>query len=1008
MQQECPKFDTAQGHYKQVVLLKQIGLLFIFFLLVMGRPVDGQEGDFEVRGVRRYDLITQQPTGSVQGHPKLVALLVAEDYSPGTERPNWASRHLNPLPGVWQDLARMQRRLQQLGFGKIIVLAANQKPGSHRLVSVNALPGVTGEPAGAVTLEFAGPATRQAMLAQADVLRDHLYQNRNASDRNGGSVPPLFVFYYSGHGTIQTLGQRQVHVLPLSDNISGERTGALVGELTDRVGADSRDRGEAGNGSSLVVLDCCQAGMGLSQTGTKTGSADQGLLDANIMDAIRAGRQGRFLIGASLGDEVAREDSKGGYFTSAFCTALLPEITGPVYPKEELLNLNHVARTVDERLEKDGRQALSRHPAPGPQWDNFVLFRNPHFTEPQQHVRLWVETNPPMAQVEVRRASGFVPLETLGFVQEVMKNKRRRYEVPPDWVGRTLVLRAVPTGNANDRIRYEASPEKAINLVVDQEPLMAFLNLNEIGRAEDDSGESRSNQILHLMMRADKQVNALEQYRDLQAAHQLAQNQDGGTFTSLLNHQLDALRPKAGLVRLQQLIASAQALAAQHRYRTAYEKLGQIRANGAELRAFNLSSESVESDIQSARTEVLDTWNRWSVQQCREAAEHRLRQGGLYIENGQSYLAYQKAVEAKILTEQTTTNEDLARQATDQIVRAREQTVTDLWERRVTMETVVSREIYGLLLELSLGDHPMSYGLRNTLKTRYNLPLDSLKVRIEVAEEQFKEQYAQWIPPKTEVGEIFSDCAECPKMIVVPSGSFTMGSPDHEGGRDGDESPRHRVNISYWLAIGVSEVTFTEWAACVSAGGCGQYVPDDEGWGRGERPVINVSWDDAQSYVSWLSNLTGHKYSLLSESEWEYVARAGTQTARYWGESSADQCRYANGADRTAEWYNSNWTVAACDDGHYETSLVGNYEANNFGLYDVLGNVYEWTQDCYKGSYLEAPVDGSAWEPEGCTERVFRGGSWNYEPNKLRTANRGRDWPGSRSNYLGFRVARRF
>ncbi len=473
--------------------------------------------------------------------------------------------------------------------------------------------------------------------------------------------------------------------------------------------------------------------------------------------------------------------------------------------------------------------------------------------------------------------------------------------------------------------------------------------------------------------------------------------------------QLDALHPQAGLVRLRQLIDSTQALASQHRYRAAYEQLSQIRADGTEIRDFNLSPDRVERDIQSVRTKVLDAWSRWSVQRCREAAEQRLRQSAQYIENGQAHLAYQQAVEAKLLLEQTSTNADLTQQAKEQIDRAREQAPTDL----LAIEAMVSHESYGLLLELSSVKSSRSGGLRNTLQTRYNLTWDSLKVRTEAAKEQFKTQHAELFPARREIGEIFSDCIKCPQMIVVPSGSFKMGSHNYEEGRDDDESPRHSVTISYWLAVGVYEVTFTEWDACVSAGGCREKV-SDYGWGRGNRPVIDVSWDDAQSYVSWLSSLTGHEYSLLRESEWEYAARGDTQTARYWGESSRAQCHYANGADRTAKWYESLkgyeslLTIAACDDGHYNTSPVGNYEANKFGLYDVLGNVYEWTQDCYTGSYSKAPTDDSAWKSGDCFNRVIRGGSWFDGPEKLRSANRGTEWLGQPRHDVGFRVARRF
>lgn len=255
-------------------------------------------------------------------------------------------------------------------------------------------------------------------------------------------------------------------------------------------------------------------------------------------------------------------------------------------------------------------------------------------------------------------------------------------------------------------------------------------------------------------------------------------------------------------------------------------------------------------------------------------------------------------------------------------------------------------------------------------------------------------------------GRVFRDCAECPRMVIVPLGSFMMGSPGSEKGRYEDEGPRHRVRIDYRFAVGVYEVTFAEWDACTNAGSCGGYRPKDGGWGRGNRPVISVNWDDAQSYVRWLSQETGEEYRLLSESEWEFVARAGTTTSRYWGDSSMDQCRYGNGADLAAKQHQSSWTVASCDDGYYRTSPVGTYVANRYGLYDALGNVWEWVADCWNDSYAGAPADGSAWERGDCSKRVLRGGSLNGRPRVLRSAVRYRNSSGSRYFYIGFRVAR--
>ena len=258
---------------------------------------------------------------------------------------------------------------------------------------------------------------------------------------------------------------------------------------------------------------------------------------------------------------------------------------------------------------------------------------------------------------------------------------------------------------------------------------------------------------------------------------------------------------------------------------------------------------------------------------------------------------------------------------------------------------------------------------------------------------------------------VFRDCPACPEMVVVPAGSFMMGSPASEEGRLDDEGPQHRVTIGSSFAVGVHEVTFSEWNACVSAGGCGGYDPDDDGRGRGHRPVIHVSWEDAQGYVQWLSGETGERYRLLTEAEWEYVARAGTQTARYWGETESGQCRYGNGADldlesKYRERLQEGFVWVRCSDEHAETAPAGWYQPNAFGLHDVLGNVWEWTEDCWNEDYSGAPSDGGAWLSGDCSMRVLRGGSWVNQPMVLRSAYRGRYPAGDRENNYGFRVAR--
>ena len=258
-------------------------------------------------------------------------------------------------------------------------------------------------------------------------------------------------------------------------------------------------------------------------------------------------------------------------------------------------------------------------------------------------------------------------------------------------------------------------------------------------------------------------------------------------------------------------------------------------------------------------------------------------------------------------------------------------------------------------------------------------------------------------------GREFRDCAACPVMVVVPTGSYRMGSPGGEAERWDDEGPVHTVRIGYAVAVGKYEVTFDEWDACVSGGGCRGHRPEDYGMGRGSRPVINVSWEDAREYTRWLSRETGEAYRLPSEAEWEYVARGGTTTARHWGESESGQCGYANGRDATYQQANPDSEIRtfSCADGYENTAPVGTFGANGFGLHDVLGNVREWTEDCWHDSYSGAPSDGGAWTAGGdCSQRVVRGGSWYSVPWYLRSADR--DWSRPRLRYhnVGFRVAR--
>jgi formylglycine-generating enzyme required for sulfatase activity len=236
-----------------------------------------------------------------------------------------------------------------------------------------------------------------------------------------------------------------------------------------------------------------------------------------------------------------------------------------------------------------------------------------------------------------------------------------------------------------------------------------------------------------------------------------------------------------------------------------------------------------------------------------------------------------------------------------------------------------------------------------------------------------------------------------PEMVHIPAGRFLMGSPPDEPERIDSEGPQHWVDVPAF-ALGQYAVTFDEWDACVAAGGC-RHTPDDEGWGHGRRPVINVSWDDAQAYCQWLSRQTGKTYRLPSEAEWEYACRAGTTTPFWWGDR----------IDPSLANYDGYYAYAKGPKGErrQQTLPVEGFQPNPFGLYQMHGNVWEWCQDRWHGSYAGAPTDGSAWEAGKAgeeTPRVVRGGSWYGYPRGCRAAFRDRFSAGDRYADLGFRV----
>jgi formylglycine-generating enzyme required for sulfatase activity len=244
-------------------------------------------------------------------------------------------------------------------------------------------------------------------------------------------------------------------------------------------------------------------------------------------------------------------------------------------------------------------------------------------------------------------------------------------------------------------------------------------------------------------------------------------------------------------------------------------------------------------------------------------------------------------------------------------------------------------------------------------------------------------------------GDSFKECkSDCPEMIVVPAGSFTMGSPSAEKGRDIFEGPQHTVTFVQPFAVSKYELTFADWDACVTGGGCNGYKPNDQGWGRGQQPVINVSWDDARQYVAWLSLVTGKSYRLLSEAEYEYATRAGTTTAYPWGDDIGKNNANCGGCG-------SKWD-------RMQPAPVGSFTPNKFDLYDMVGNVSEWAEDClHYANYNSAPMDGSAWiTGADCSNRILRGASWAGPPDFLRSAARSGGSALTRGPGIGLRLGR--
>ena len=303
-------------------------------------------------------------------------------------------------------------------------------------------------------------------------------------------------------------------------------------------------------------------------------------------------------------------------------------------------------------------------------------------------------------------------------------------------------------------------------------------------------------------------------------------------------------------------------------------------------------------------------------------------------------------------------------------------------------------------------------------------------------------------PETTRTVSLIKDCEDCPQLVIVPPGRFQMGSLVDKPERP--EGPLREINIDYFFALGRYEVTVAQYRQFMEStghrpsGNCRVWIdgtlpagashprpePETDGPWRGfvndpasdwrnpqwrrdvndDDPIVCVNWRDALAYVDWLAEITGQPYRLPTEAEWEYVARAGTSGSFPWGDNAALGCEHANIYDQSAaSAFNFPWDGEACDDGFAAVAPVGQFRPNRFGVFDIVGNVWEWTQDCYQAYYPEEPVDGSAVEVKGdCETRTVRGGSWITATVRQRPTFRGRDPEEAKYSYFGFRVARDF
>jgi formylglycine-generating enzyme required for sulfatase activity len=411
-------------------------------------------------------------------------------------------------------------------------------------------------------------------------------------------------------------------------------------------------------------------------------------------------------------------------------------------------------------------------------------------------------------------------------------------------------------------------------------------------------------------------------------------------------------------------------------------KRERARAEAEQRRRARAEARAAAAEKESARLRALEQ-TRLSEAAAREAAAKKA--AGVRAEAAR---AAAKAT-ARLVAQQAAAREAAAREAASREMAAREAAAKESAARDAAARELAAREAVAreaAAKEAAARAAAAKEVAERLIAARQAVARDNGVKLIATGEAAAREP--RMLKAVGRFGTVFRDCAGCPEMVWLPQGQFSLGDASVEG------AARPKVAIQYALAVGRFEVTFAEWDACVSDRGC-RARPDDAGWGRGWQPVINVSWTDAQQYAAWLSHRTNRRYRLLTEAEWEYAARAGTD-ARYWWGNQVGRGE-ANCADCGSKW------------DARQAAPVGRFAPNPFGLYDMHGNVAEWVEDCYHERLRDAPVDGRAWSSAcsaGAETRMVRGGAWHEPARFTRSSFRTSAARDHFDDGTGFRVAR--